>query len=85
MINLFICFLVIAAHLFGRTDSRIPIEPDGILTVELQYRTLADAPARVIARYIDILPIVKKTQWPELVGTNGQDPAKIIKQERWIY
>ncbi|CAF0975084.1 unnamed protein product [Rotaria sordida] len=130
------------------SGSCIPIEPNGILTVELQDTTLADAPARVIARNIgkairfpmafaikyspkqiidgslcslhvtirnkndellytndfhisvnpagpnrtklidvpvilvkNTTPVVKKTQWLELVGINGKDAVKLIKQE----
>ncbi|CAF2531536.1 unnamed protein product [Rotaria sp. Silwood2] len=130
------------------SGSRMPIESDGTLTVELQDTSLADAPARVIAQgtgkairfpmafaikyspkqiipgsfcslhvtirnknnellyindvhirvnpigldrttFIDVpvilvkntKPVVKKTQWPELVGMNGQDAVQIIKQE----
>ncbi|CAF3497216.1 unnamed protein product [Rotaria sp. Silwood1] len=140
--------LTLRGRVIFPSGSRIPIESDGKLIVELQDTSMADAPARVIAQSIgkairfpmafaikyspkQIIPggfyslhvtirnkndellyindvytrvtpigldrttlidvpvilvkttksVVKKTQWPELIGTNGEDAVKIIKQE----
>jgi hypothetical protein len=34
---------------------------------------------------LETTPVLNKSQWPELVGTKGEDAVKIIKQETGSY
>ncbi|CAF3712714.1 unnamed protein product [Rotaria sp. Silwood1] len=64
--------LILTGRVTFPGGSSVPIEPDGKLTVELQDTSLADAPAKVIARGTS-----KVTRFPVVFGLK-YSPSQIL-------